>query len=83
MAVANLLRKAPTSYAVAKRVLSEFRKRNPSFLPENVLDFGAGLGPWTWAIDELFPECKNLVCIEPNTYMRKLGRFLTENIKKC
>lgn len=40
------------------------------------MDYGAGLGPFTWAVSEIYPSCKNLVCIEPNKNMRKLGKFI-------
>jgi hypothetical protein len=44
----------PYNYFVYKRVMSEVRKRMPTFKPESVLDFGAGLGSGAWAANHVF-----------------------------
>ena len=49
--------------------------RFPNFEPKTCLDFGAGLTPSSLYINELFPGCKTKA-IEPNEYMRNLGKFI-------
>ena len=53
-AIAYLHRKMPYNYFVYKRVMSEVKKRMPTFKPESVLDFGAGLGSGAWAANHVF-----------------------------
>ena len=76
MVVCNLLRKAPSSYSIGLKLLNELKKKIPEFDPKWTLDFGAGLGPFTWSVNEIYPNCKNLICVEPNKNMRKLGKFI-------
>lgn len=44
MAIGYLIRKAPQTFGVACRILTEIKYRLPTFKPKNFLDFGAGLG---------------------------------------
>jgi ribosomal protein RSM22 (predicted rRNA methylase) len=57
MTVCNLLRKAPSSYSIGKRIFLEIKKYLPNFQPKSFLDFGSGLGPFAWAFNEVFPDC--------------------------
>jgi ribosomal protein RSM22 (predicted rRNA methylase) len=75
LVVCNLLRKAPASYAVSRRILGEINRRFPHFRPRTHLDFGAGLAPWGWGASETW-KCEDTICVEPNDYMRKLSKFL-------
>ncbi|KAL4427502.1 hypothetical protein ABPG74_015205 [Tetrahymena malaccensis] len=79
-AVAYLLRKAPHTFSVACRILTEVRYRMPNFNPQTFLDFGAGLGSGSLAFQDIFPECKNIVACEPSKNMRKLGKHMTQDI---
>ena len=60
---------------VIKRVIREIAHRT-NFNPSKVLDFGAGIGSGSWALWDLFNK-KNIIAVEPNSNMRKLGKFLT------
>jgi ribosomal protein RSM22 (predicted rRNA methylase) len=82
LTVSYLLRKVPGSYAVAYKLMSEILKRNPSFSPKTMLDFGSGVGTWAWAFKNFFPDVKNIVGVEPNIFMRKLGKFVTNEYIK-
>lgn len=44
MVIGYLLRKAPSTFAVACRILTEIKYRLPYFTPKTMLDFGAGIG---------------------------------------
>ena len=80
MVVSYLYKKAISSHAVAQRVLRELKKRVPNFDPETYLDYGSGLSPWSWAVNEVYPDLTTIACVEPNIYMRKLGKYM--NIDK-
>ena len=51
----TLCRAAP-NYAVAIRILSEIARRDPSFSPEAVLDFGSGCGSLVWSLLAMWPQ---------------------------
>jgi ribosomal protein RSM22 (predicted rRNA methylase) len=73
----------PYNYKVFKRVLDEVKMRVPNFKPESLLDYGAGLGSGLWAGSEVFKgDLQRIAAVEPNTNMRKLGKFLTEEINE-
>ena len=80
--MAYLYRKMPYHYQVYKRIMHEIQMRMPpSFKPESVLDYGAGLGSGLWASLNIFPDTlKRVAAVEPNGNMRKLGKFLTEEL---
>jgi ribosomal protein RSM22 (predicted rRNA methylase) len=80
--VAYLHKKMPYHFMVYKRLLSEVRQRMPpAFAPESVLDYGAGLGSGLWAATEVFgDQVKRVAAVEPNVAMRKLGKYLTEEV---
>ena len=54
MAVSYLLKKMPGTYGISKRVLNELKQRAPTLNPQNILDFGAGLGSASIACNEIF-----------------------------
>ena len=57
--------------------------RVPNFKPESMLDYGAGLGSGLWAAINIFPtSLKRVAAVEPNVSMRKLGKFLTEDLNE-
>ena len=52
-----------------------------NFKPESLLDYGAGLGSGLWAgVNVWSNDLKRVAAVEPNTAMRKLGKFLTEEL---
>jgi len=81
-ALAYLQRKVPHTFGVAARILTELRYRLPTFKPKTFLDFGAGLGSGSWAFYDVYREFDKIVAVEPAVPMRKLGKFLTEDLEK-
>jgi ribosomal protein RSM22 (predicted rRNA methylase) len=59
-------------------------QRMPSnYTPESVLDYGAGLGSGLWAASKLWGDkVQRIAAVEPNTNMRKLGKYLTEELNE-
>lgn len=79
--VAYLQCRMPYTYQVTKRITNEIRLRMPDFKPTSVLDYGAGLGSSIWAAHDTYGSLTKLAAVEPNTIMRKLGKFLTNQLK--
>jgi ribosomal protein RSM22 (predicted rRNA methylase) len=79
-----MLKRMPYTYTVYKNILNELKKRVPSFKPESILDYGAGLGSGFWAGIHMYGSpngtVKKIAAVEPNTSMRKLGKFITEEL---
>lgn len=48
----------------------------------SVLDYGAGLGSGLWAAMHIYGQDNILrvAAVEPNNNMRKLGKFITEDL---
>ena len=68
---------------IYKRILSEVKSRMPHFKPESLLDYGAGLGSGLWGGLNIYSDTvKRVAAVEPNTAMRKLGKFMTEELNK-
>lgn len=82
--IGYLQRKMPYSYSIFRRVLHEVKLRMPQdFKPEAVLDYGAGLGSGLWAAKHVFgEEVARIAAVEPNTSMRKLGKYITEELNE-
>ena len=50
----------------------------------SVLDYGAGLGSGLWAAIHCYGQDNvfRVAAVEPNTNMRKLGKYLTEDLNE-
>lgn len=82
-AVAYLYSRAPHTMNIIIRILKEVKDRNPDFRPQSVLDYGAGLGSGILASMEVFGSGLNkFAAVEPNKYMRKLGRFVVDTAQE-
>jgi ribosomal protein RSM22 (predicted rRNA methylase) len=44
---------AAPGYAAALRVLQDIKISCPDFMPARVLDYGSGLGPASWAVQQV------------------------------
>ena len=68
------------AYAACHRVLHEVRMRRPGHSFRRALDFGAGLSPLSWALNELWRDddaAPETLAVEPNSKLRDLGSRLT------
>lgn len=45
------------------------------------MDFGAGLASGAIAFTDIFEDTGEVYCVEPASKMRKLGKYLTENMR--
>ncbi|EXC52362.1 Methyltransferase-like protein 17 [Morus notabilis] len=80
--IAYVASRMPAVFSACYRVLSEVRRRLPSFSPSTVLDFGAGTGSAFWALREVWPQSLEKVnLIEPSQSMQRAGRSLIQGLK--
>ncbi|TRY98930.1 hypothetical protein DNTS_016987 [Danionella cerebrum] len=64
-------------YAAVFRALSEIKKREASFAPCSLLDFGSGLGTGAWASHSLWGDSLNeFVCVDSSGDMNRLAEKL-------
>ncbi|XP_076149818.1 ribosome assembly protein METTL17, mitochondrial [Alosa pseudoharengus] len=61
-------------YAAVRRALYEIKKRDPSFSPHSLLDFGSGLGTVVWASYSLWADSlREMVCVDSSGAMNDLA----------
>ncbi|XP_008297457.1 methyltransferase-like protein 17, mitochondrial [Stegastes partitus] len=64
-------------YAAVRRALNEIKKRDPSFAPQSLLDFGSGLGTVAWASHSCWGDSlKEMVCVDSSGPMNILAERL-------
>ncbi|XP_042562085.1 methyltransferase-like protein 17, mitochondrial [Clupea harengus] len=64
-------------YAAVRRALHEIKKRDSSFSPRSLLDFGSGLGTVVWASHSLWAESlREMVCVDSSGAMNELAARL-------
>jgi ribosomal protein RSM22 (predicted rRNA methylase) len=80
--IAYLARKFPETYNITHRLIHEIKLKFPDFKPSSFLDYGAGLSPTGHAVFENFQSIEMLFAIEPNMYMRKLGKYMSKDIEQ-
>ncbi len=78
--ISYLLKRVPKTFAVAVRILTEIKYKYPDFKPESFIDFGAGLCSASTAFIDLFGESGQVYAVEPVSRMRKLSKYLTEDV---
>ncbi|XP_061835029.1 ribosome assembly protein METTL17, mitochondrial [Nerophis lumbriciformis] len=64
-------------YAAVRRALNEIKKRDPTFAPQSLLDFGSGLGTVAWASHSYWADTlKEIVCVDSSGPMNILAERL-------
>ncbi|XP_070774527.1 ribosome assembly protein METTL17, mitochondrial [Enoplosus armatus] len=64
-------------YAAVRRAINEIKKRDPSFAPHSLLDFGSGLGTVAWASHSCWGDTlKEMVCVDSSGPMNALAERL-------
>ncbi|XP_033961232.1 ribosome assembly protein METTL17, mitochondrial [Pseudochaenichthys georgianus] len=64
-------------YAAVKRALNEIKKKDSSFAPQSLLDFGSGLGTVVWASHSHWGDSlKEMVCVDSSGPMNVLAERL-------
>ncbi|XP_054482927.1 methyltransferase-like protein 17, mitochondrial [Anoplopoma fimbria] len=64
-------------YAAVRRAINEIKKRDPSFAPQSLLDFGSGLGTVAWASHSCWGDTlKEMVCVDSSGPMNVLAERL-------
>ncbi|KAG7454991.1 hypothetical protein MATL_G00251760 [Megalops atlanticus] len=77
LAVVYLAARLAGGYAAVRRVLNEVKKRDPSFTPQSLLDFGSGVGTVLWAVRSVWGEAeRESVCVDSSAAMNSLADLL-------
>lgn len=64
-------------YAAVRRAMNEIKKRDTSFAPQSLLDFGSGLGTVVWASHSCWGDTlKEMVCVDSSGPMNVLAERL-------
>ncbi|TDH05657.1 hypothetical protein EPR50_G00124610 [Perca flavescens] len=64
-------------FAAVRRAMNEIKKRDPSFAPQSLLDFGSGLGTVVWASHSCWGDTlKEMVCVDSSGPMNVLAERL-------
>ncbi|XP_028283007.1 methyltransferase-like protein 17, mitochondrial [Parambassis ranga] len=77
MGVVYMAARLAGGYAAVRRVLNEIKKRDPSFAPQTLLDFGSGLGTVAWVSQAYWGDSlKEMVCVDSSGPMNILAERL-------
>ncbi|XP_047446378.1 methyltransferase-like protein 17, mitochondrial [Mugil cephalus] len=77
LAVVYMAARLAGCYAAVRRSLNEIKKRDPSFAPQTLLDFGSGLGTVVWASHSYWGDSlKEMVCVDSSGPMNILAERL-------
>ncbi|HVJ42269.1 MAG TPA: small ribosomal subunit Rsm22 family protein [Dongiaceae bacterium] len=77
-AQAYLATRLPATYAAIRAALAMVEERLPDFMPENLLDLGAGPGTALWAALDCWPRLNAAVLVEGSPAIRKQGEALID-----
>jgi ribosomal protein RSM22 (predicted rRNA methylase) len=72
-ALAYALARMPATYAAVTAGLNALSEITPHFMPQSLLDVGAGPGTATWAAVEAFPSLDTLTLFDANPALRALA----------
>ena len=75
--LAYLRVRMPATYAACAHVFEHLRGVMPEFLPESLLDLGAGPGTASWAALQQFPSLKNISLVERDAELVRAGKALS------
>ncbi len=73
-ALAYVVARLPATYAVATAVLGRLRDAAPDFVPDSLLDAGAGPGTASCAAQETWPSLRQLTLIDANRHFLALAQ---------
>jgi ribosomal protein RSM22 (predicted rRNA methylase) len=72
-ALAYALVRMPATYAAVTASLNALGEMRPDFLPNSLLDFGAGPGTASWAAAETFSSLQNFTLLDINAALQTLA----------
>ena len=74
--IAYVLSRLPATYAVAAAVFAATNEAAPDFIPNSLLDVGAGPGTASWAATQIWPELEQVTMTDPNFAFLALAKTL-------
>jgi len=69
----------PATFAASRAALAHSASLAPSFLPDSLLDVGAGPGTGTWAALEVWPSIRSATLVDENVALLALARRLADS----
>jgi ribosomal protein RSM22 (predicted rRNA methylase) len=75
-----LITRMPATYAVISHVLAQVKTRMPDLEIKSLLDLGSGPGTAFFASIEVFSEMQEVLLIEQDKELIRLGKLLSESI---
>jgi len=75
-ALAYALARMPATYAAVAACLNALTDARENFLPESLLDVGAGPGTATWAAQQAYPSLQHVSLLDANLALRRLALTL-------
>jgi ribosomal protein RSM22 (predicted rRNA methylase) len=72
-ALAYALARMPATYAAVTASLNALQEITPDFVPESLLDVGAGPGTATWAAAQAFSSLQSFALLDANAALRALA----------
>jgi ribosomal protein RSM22 (predicted rRNA methylase) len=78
-ALAYALARMPATYAAVTASLNALVETRPDFLPESLLDIGAGPGTASWAAATAFPSLRDFTLLDANDALRTLALDLARD----
>src|SRR5438270_12312111 len=77
-ALAYALARMPATYAAVAASLNAMTEITPGFVPETLLDVGAGPGTASWAAAEAFPSLQSFTLLDANATLSRLALDLAQ-----
>eukprot|EP01080_Neovahlkampfia_damariscottae_P002822 gene2822-4229_t len=78
--VAYIAHRIPGIYGTITRIFNEIKKKMPNYKPYSMLDFGTGPGTSIYAMNQIFPDCKEVMAVEPSNEMMDVGMKILEDL---
>ncbi len=78
-ALAYALARMPATYAAVAASLNALAEVNPEFVPQSLLDIGAGPGTAAWAASEAFASLESFTLLDANAALRDLATELAQS----
>lgn len=71
-----LLSRTAAEYATLSNIFKEIKRKEPSFQPRTLYDFGSGLGTGLWSLRDIFGEITEAFCVDTSSDMNDLARLI-------
>jgi len=71
-----LLSRTAAEYATLTNIFKEIKRKEPTFQPRTLYDFGSGLGSGLWSLRETFGDITEAFCVDTSSDMNDMARLI-------